>query len=280
MPRVTLTKAELSTPQGKGLVALIQRIGEDADVTSDELRELLAAVEEGGAFCDLASSVFLRGVIHDILADGKIELYEAEQLRRGLARVLPKVMRDQFDDIFPPDPNANRPQWYFDPISDRQFSFLKDLGHPGPSKLSKGEASEAIQTLLNKRENPSLYDGVGPTERQLMLLRFWNRRELFTATRSQISDFIDSWYSGNPLRKIAWEMWKAEQGKPVTDPNDVPIGIGPDWLDFAKERIANDMETVRRQTEKKAPKHTAPTEIEEPVKRKSIGAFFARLFRG
>ena len=272
MPRVTLTKAELETPQGQGLVSLIERIGADGEITLQELCELLSMVEKNGPFGDLASAVFLRGVIHDIIADGEIDVFEAERLRKGLARVLPAQIRDRFEEAMPQDPASERPTWYYDQATERQWDFLRKLGHRGTDMLNKGEASELISSLLESRNPATPSDETLPTPRQMMVIRFWARKELATASRSQVSDFLDSWYSGNPLRKTAWELWKAEQSKVITDPNEVPEGIGPEWLKKATDQIARDMDIVRRQSSSSVTKRR---ELTEPAKPKG---FFARLF--
>jgi hypothetical protein len=271
MARVTLTKAELSTPAGEALVALITRIGADGEITFDELSELESAVSERGPFADLTAAEFLRDIIHEIIADGRIDIIEAESLRRGLARVLPKGIRERFEDALPADPDANRPAWYYDVITERQVMFLRKLGHADPHSMNKGEASVMIDSLLNSQANHNNagarvvrefddYDTTKPTDRQMMVLRFWGRPEPMTGTRQHVSDIIDSWYSGEPRKKIAWEEWKKAQGRDITNPDDVPFGIGEEWLQKVKEQIAQDMERVRHSLEKsRAEKRTTDT---------------------
>ena len=45
-----------------------------------------------------------------------------------------------------------------------------------------------------------------------MVLRFWNRMDLENSSKYDIAAWQDRFYSENPLRKTAWELFKLERG--------------------------------------------------------------------
>lgn len=226
--RVTLTKAELNSDEGQGLVDLINKIGEDSTITIDEVSELLSAVSDPGPYSSMAGSSYLREVIHQIIEDGKIDRFEQERLRLAMARVLPKQIREEFEISFPADIKANaghRPPWHNDPATERQLSFMLSLEIAFHPSITKGEASELISETLDKQN-------ASASERQVMVLRFWDRLDLASHTKQEICDWMDAWYAEDPMRKSAWEEWKAQ----AIDDRDVPIGSGPIWLERVRAR--------------------------------------------
>lgn len=224
MARVTLTKADLETEAGQTLVALIDKIGADNDITLDEVSELLSAVGDRGPLSHISGAAYLNEIILQVIEDGKIEPYEFEKLRAAMARVLPKKKRDEFTRNFGPIADTRRPagSWHFDPVTEKQIEFMIKLGVPVNPSMTKGEASELISDALERKES-------GVSERQMMILKFWNKLELSSLNRRQVSDWMDEWYAEDARRREAWERYK-ESVNGVENLDRIALGEGYRWL--------------------------------------------------
>lgn len=75
-------------------------------------------------------------------------------------------------------------------------------------------AADLIDELVSRRP---------VTQRQMMLLRFWDRLDLATSRREELSQWIDDWHSSDDRRWIAWDMLKARTKE--ADPEFVPVKI-------------------------------------------------------
>jgi hypothetical protein len=116
-----------------------------------------------------------------------------------------------------------RGDWRNDAMTDRQRDYIFALGGSIHAGATKGEASDAIEALLGQRP---------PTSRQQMVLRFWGRSREAGEGPGEISDWQDRFYSEDPDRKHAWELFKEESNDDGRqgDPNRVPFGVGPEYL--------------------------------------------------
>ena len=128
------------------------------------------------------------------------------------------------------------------PATEKQIEFIRslvlELGGNPPSKfdLTKAEAQIGIEELLKRRH--ALQAGQqSPTDRQLMVLRFWNRSDLTRKSKWDVEQWMEEFYTHDPLRKAAWEMFKNEIGDDGTfsNPEIVPIGAGEQYLFKIKE---------------------------------------------
>jgi hypothetical protein len=90
--RVTLTKAQRSTPSGVDLVALLTELSDDGVVTRDEIARLRAWLEVDRGL-DFAACPFLYEVIETIAGDGAITEDELDIVAAAIERVLPPEIR-------------------------------------------------------------------------------------------------------------------------------------------------------------------------------------------
>lgn len=90
--RVTLTKAQRSTPAGVELVALLKELSDDGVVTRDEIARLRAWLEVDRRV-DFAACPFLYEVIETIAGDGAITEDELDIVAAAIERVLPPEIR-------------------------------------------------------------------------------------------------------------------------------------------------------------------------------------------
>ena len=91
--RVTLTKAQCSTPTGGELVALLTELSSDGVVSRDELQQLRAWLEVDRGV-DFPALSFLYETIDQISADGEITEDELDLLALAIERVLPKDVQE------------------------------------------------------------------------------------------------------------------------------------------------------------------------------------------
>lgn len=125
--------------------------------------------------------------------------------------------------------------------TDAQRKFLRSLGGTLRSGASKGEASDTIDSLLGNKPL---------SNRQLMVLRFWNRSRVEGEDKRAIIDWLDQFYSEDPDRKRAWELYKeeAEDDGLQGDAERVPLGIGPEYLARVKNGGPDAIPRFRRGT--------------------------------
>lgn len=107
--------------------------------------------------------------------------------------------------------------WRSDPATARQLAYVRDLGGRADAQMTKGRASAIIDDLLERRP---------PTPRQHMLLRFYDRLDLRTKTKEEVSVWVDSLYIRDEAYERAWHIFKTEIGDDgsIRDPEVVPIG--------------------------------------------------------
>jgi len=90
--RVTLTKAQRSTPAGEEVVSLLLELSEDGQVTREEMERLRGWLEVDRGV-DFPACAFLYEIVDTIAADGEITEDELDRLALGIERVLPSDVR-------------------------------------------------------------------------------------------------------------------------------------------------------------------------------------------
>ena len=111
--------------------------------------------------------------------------------------------------------------------TEKQINYIRGLGGYAPPTLSKRQTSALINQLLS---------GPRPvSQRQLLVLRFWNRLDLKTKSREEVSDWIDQHYANDVRHQQAWERYKSRNGDNggQDTPMTVPLGAGYDFMKHA-----------------------------------------------
>lgn len=124
--------------------------------------------------------------------------------------------------------SGSRGEWIKNPATAAQLKYLRALGIQGGDNLTKGEASDMIDSAVNSSRSVS--------NRQMMVLRFWNKIAVAKQGRNRVSEWMDDWYTDDPDRKAAWELWKEDNddhGR-QDSPEKVPLGIGYKYLKRVK----------------------------------------------
>jgi len=136
--------------------------------------------------------------------------------RLAIERVLPKEQRAEIAE-------TRKAVYYDQPASASQLDLIEELTFRRPEGLTRRAASEMIDEFFS---NPP------PTNRQLMVLRFWNRLDLSGCSRREISDWMDAFLNEDVYRWGAWELYKKESGDDglQNNPLAVPIGVGESYL--------------------------------------------------
>lgn len=201
---------------------MLIELSSDGHISDSEIRDLDAWVQQTRKTNPLPALAFLGDVLHAVLQDGRIEESERVELHHAILRVLPPKAREAAKeqkciaiknarDMI----NAKR-----DKATERQLQYIEDLGGDAKEGMTKSQASELIQSLLEFR----------PTVRQRMVLRFWNRLDLEGDGRDAVSEWMDKWYAQDENHLKAWELWKQEnddtgkRGAWLVE--TVPLGIG------------------------------------------------------
>ena len=249
--RVTFTKTQCEMPVVQDLIRLLCDISGRGSDCADGVRALNAWLRKA-PYCDIAAVNFLLSATNDFLTGGQTDR-EIYTMHLAIERVLPKNLRDGVI-------QRRQDAWHESPASERQLSYIRDLGGKATVGMTRQEASELIDRLtqftasekqldyirslggtpptgISKSEASTLIEQLqneqdGPTLRQLMVLRFWNRMDLENSSKHEIAAWLEHFYKENPLRKIAWEWFKLEQGDSgsQSDPSWVPLGIGETYL--------------------------------------------------
>lgn len=219
--RITLTSKEVESPTGKRLIDLLLSMCHDGELELSEVAELHAFLlrDQSG----IAAVEFLRALTREVLADGAITRAEAHRLKLAFERVVPKEVRGIISTHLETigAPRAVRSTvsstWELDPATSRQIEYIIDLGGTVTSGMTKGEASNLIEDLLERRP---------PTPRQRMLLRFFDRLDLAQAGKDEVSAWVDHLFMQDERHERAWERFKMDTRHDPTcqDPTVVPVG--------------------------------------------------------
>jgi hypothetical protein len=251
--RVSLTKRQIAEEQGAKLLSLLCEITADGKLTEDEVKNLGDWLLENQAL-DYPSVGLLLEVLARVLADGAVSEEERLELHLAIERVLPVTERgkarenrqalEESEEHEHRDPHRDKAadfeksekdpfqsadfarrsaDWKNDPATEAQRKFIKSLGGTLRPGATKWEASSIIDARLG---NQPL------SNRQMMVLRFWNRPLRKGEDKRGVVDWLDSFYRDDPDRKLAWELFKqeAEDNGLQGDPSRVPLGIGPNYL--------------------------------------------------
>jgi hypothetical protein len=277
--RLSLTKAQLREEIGAALLDILKSITGDGELAQTEIEQLAQWLQTNAA-SEIPAIAHLATILRRVLADGVVSPDERLELQLGIEKVLPltergfakaaretkeretrteKITRDNLvkmvADSASKEDNEDeefyrkaRRDWRNDPMTDRQRDYIFDLGGSIHAGATKGEASDLIETLLGQRP---------PTNRQQMVLRFWARSRKAGEGPAEISEWQDSFYSEDPDRKNAWELFKEESNDDGRqgDPNRVPLGIGPEYL----ARIKSGPKNQRQAYESGEPRSTNET---------------------
>jgi hypothetical protein len=68
----------------------------------------------------------------------------------------------------------------------------------------------------------------------MMVLRFWDKvPPPEDWGKNEVIEWMDAWYTENPARLYAWELYKKEVGDTgnIRDPESVGVGIGNAYLE-------------------------------------------------
>jgi hypothetical protein len=243
--RLSLTKSQLREESGAALLDLLKDITSDGRLDRAETQRLAHWIAANRAN-EIPAVRHLARTVDRILADGILTADERLELHLGIEKILPvtersiaRVAREKAEQglsgprILKKDlagmkcselaevPNPR--DWRTGPITERQLDYIEALGGSINPKATKGEASDLIESLLATRP---------PTNRQQMVMRFWNRSQQAGEGPAEISQWQERFYLEDPDRKSAWELFKEEfcddgrQG----NPSRVPVGVGPQYL--------------------------------------------------
>lgn len=216
-----MTSKEADTPTGKRIIEKILAMCHDGMLELHEVEDLHVFLGREGT--DIAAAHYLRAITRDAVADGRIDDVEAYRLKQAFLRVVPKEVRSvvatHLESIELPgfDDDDTSAPWKGHPATARQIAYVVDLGGTPTPGMTKGDASELIDRLLERRP-------VSP--RQVMLLRFFDRMDLATSTKNEVSEWVDAHYELDPRHEAAWARFKRETNHDPAcqDPTVVPIG--------------------------------------------------------
>jgi hypothetical protein len=220
--RITLTSAQAASAVGKKLINMILDMCHDGQLDIAEVETMDAFLREN-ANSEIAAVHFLRAITREIVADRMVDPMEAYRLKKAWERVVPKEVRavvsTHLESIgFPAGEfDYTDAPWKRHPATAAQISYIDSLGGAITPWLTKGEASDLIEQLLERRP---------PTPRQRLLIRFFDRLDLHSATKEQVSVWIDDLFINSPKHERAWDRFKIETGMSPeeTDMARVPIG--------------------------------------------------------
>jgi hypothetical protein len=213
--RVTLTRAQLKLPEVEEFVVLLVNIAADGVLEYEELQQLTDWLNNH-VHLDVPAVKFMFDLMVRVCADGNITDEEIFEIQLGIERVLPKEYRTQITE-------ARKAAYYNQPASANQLDTIAGITHQRPAGLSRREASEMLDRLFT--DPPA-------SNRQIMFLRFWNRMDLTSKSRREISEWMDSFVQSDHARWLAWDLFKVECGDDGSqrDPSFVPIGAGEKYL--------------------------------------------------
>ena len=249
--RVTLTKSQAASAAGAQLLSLLVDLTADGELSLGELDKLRIWLDDN-LITDVPAVAWLREIVADVLSDGRVTNDERIELILAIERVMPKDQRlvaaahrkaadqlmakDEEDDEF----NDHDGNSDYRSASDPQCRYILALGGNVTPGLSVSAARELIDSLLASSSSVS--------NRQMMVLRFWNRVEVSRDGRHAVSVWMDVWYAEDPDRQAAWNLWKEDNGDVgrQDNPEKVPLGIGDGYLRRVKNGPRGGMSILAR----------------------------------
>lgn len=214
--RVTLTRAQLKMPEVEEFVVVLANIASDGALGYEDLQKLTDWLNSHTRL-DVPAVKFMIDLMLRVCADGKITEEEVFEVQLGIERVLPKEYRTRIAE-------ARKAVYYDQPASANQLDAIEGITHQRPNGLSRREASEMLDQL---------YANPPASNRQIMFLRFWNRLDLATKSRREISEWMDAFIRADQARWLAWDLFKDEHDDDGSqrDPSFVPVGAGERYLE-------------------------------------------------
>ena len=229
--RITLTAKQLETEGGKALLDYLWWLAEDGYVSDEEINHMSGWLAQASHIPDVTGIHYLKELVDAVLLDGFIEEGERAEIHRAILRILPKDYRaaakqqkDNLDAAYKAreDLQGRKTEAL---ATEKQISYLISLGGQPYEGMTKREASEAITSLTDRD---------GPTVRQKMVLRFWNRLDMLSCSVDEVSYWMDDFYRQDERHLDAWELWKYENGdrggRSIDQIDTVPIGAGFEYL--------------------------------------------------
>lgn len=229
--RITLTAKQLETEGGKALLDYLWWLAEDGYVSDEEINHMSGWLAQASHIPDVTGIHYLKELVDAVLLDGIIEEGERAEIHRAILRILPKDYRaaakqqkENLDAAYKARQDLQRRKTEA-LATEKQISYLISLGGQPYEGMTKREASEAITSLTDRD---------GPTVRQKMVLRFWNRLDMLSCSIDEVSSWMDDFYRQDERHLDAWELWKYENGdrggRSIDQIDTVPIGAGFEYL--------------------------------------------------
>ena len=194
--RITLTKKQIASEAGETLLRLLVEFTADGELSLGEIDRLRSWLKANTAAAESIAAIdWLSGIVEDILVDGRVTQDERVELVLAIERVLPKderlqaqsrrgkaerVSRDAEPSTRPARSRPERGDWTEDPATERQLDYIRALGGRTRGIGTKGEASDLIDSLLESAASVS--------NRQMMVLRFWDRVDIASGGRQAVSE--------------------------------------------------------------------------------------------
>jgi hypothetical protein len=233
--QVTLTDEQLKEKTAKELLALLETISADGRLTDDEVLKLDAWLKSVRPE-KLPALTYLRGRVEGVLADRVIIEEERRAIVAAILRVMPQAEREKVRTLFNEAAEHDKQElsWELrthqetEPATEEQKRCLRAMGREIPANCSKAEALEIVDQALGA--------GQPVTNRQMMILRFWNKQELAEKGRMAVAEWLDAWYAEDPDRLTAWTLWKEENddvGR-LDPPERVVVDVGEAYLERVK----------------------------------------------
>ena len=229
--RITLTDKQLETEGVKALLDYLWWLAEDGYVSDEEINHMSGWLAQASHIPGVTGIHYLKELVDAVLLDGFIEEGERAEIHRAILRILPKDYRaaakqqkDNLDAAYKAREDLQRRKTEA-LATEKQISYLISLGGQPYEGMTKREASEAITSLTDRD---------GPTVRQKMVLRFWNRLDMLSCSVDEVSYWMDDFYRQDERHLDAWELWKYENGdrggRSIDQIDTVPIGAGFEYL--------------------------------------------------
>ncbi len=234
--RVTLTKAQLSTEDVSSLRALLIEITKDGELSLGEIDTLKAWLTQRVGKCEVPAIHYLLETVNTVIRDGHVSPDDRLEIMLAIERVLPlpdrkeakaaRINAQEKTAVVEESEEEDETEYDADGESatEPQIAYIRALGGEVPANLGKWEASDLINKLRSRPGSLS--------QRQMMVLRFWNKLDLAQSGRAAVSDWMDEWYSKDRRHLEAWELYKRETGDDgaQSDPTRVAVGAGYAYL--------------------------------------------------
>lgn len=112
----------------------------------------------------------------------------------------------------------------------KQKELMRALGAGTGVEFTMAEADQIIARMLEKQGRLA-DEQTALLSRQMQILRFWDRIDLFVAPRKNVAQWLNEFYDADARRRIAWEKFQTEYAHLwVDDPFWVPIGMADSYL--------------------------------------------------